>query len=72
MVAQHFVKRDRIWSFLAPYFPAFILNTEIIYEFSPNAEKYGPEKLQIRTLGILNSVSVLFKRPFLVFILNLT
>ena len=42
-------------SFSGPYFPAFGLNTErrdteYLSEFSPNAEKYRPEKLRIRTL----------------------
>ena len=31
--------------FSGPYFPAFGLNTE--YIFSPNAGKYGPEKLHM-------------------------
>ena len=30
--------------FSGPYFPAFALNTERYSVFSPNAEKYGPEK----------------------------
>ena len=36
----HCVKIVRIWSFSGRYFPVF----------SPNAKKYGPEKLRIRTL----------------------
>ena len=37
--------------FSGPYFPAFGLNTPYLSTFSPNAGKYGPEKLQIRTLS---------------------
>ena len=41
------VKSVRIWSYSAPYFPAFGLNTERdiphLFVFSPTAEKYGPE-----------------------------
>ena len=44
------VKKVRIWSFSGPYFSAFGLKTERYRVFRPNAEKYGPEKLQIRTL----------------------
>ena len=33
-----------------PFFPAFGLNTERYSVFSPNARKFGPEKLGIRTL----------------------
>ena len=46
----------RIRSFYGPYFPGFRLNTEIrrykkfLSVFSPNAGKYGPEKLVIQTL----------------------
>ena len=47
----------RIWSFFGSYFPTFGLNTEIygvsteyLSVFSPNGEKYGPEKLRIWTL----------------------
>ena len=39
--------------FSGPYFPVFVLNTaDTSYHsvFSLNAGKYGPEKLQIRTL----------------------
>ena len=36
------VKSVRIRSFSGPYFPIFGLNTE---RFSPNAGKYGSEKL---------------------------
>ena len=49
------MKSARIRSFSAPYFPAFGLNTEI-YEvdlkdlFSPNAGKYGPEKIRTPTI----------------------
>ena len=32
-----------------PYFPTFGLNTEIYIYISPNAGKYGSEKLRIRT-----------------------
>ena len=40
-----------IRSFSSLYFPAFGLNTERYGERkSPNAGKYGPEKLRIRTL----------------------
>ena len=41
---KHFVKSARIRSFSGPYFPS---NLSV---FSPNAGKYGPEKLRIRTL----------------------
>ena len=37
--------------FSSPYFSTFGLNTEWYGVFSPNAEKYGPEKLQIWTLS---------------------
>ena len=50
---NHYVKRVHIRSFSGPYFPAFGLNTERYYYhsiFGQNAEKYGPEKLQIRIL----------------------
>ena len=49
----HCVKSVGIRSFSGPYFPALGLNTEIyaqISVFRRNAGKYGPEKLQIRTL----------------------
>ena len=45
----HCVKKARIRSFSGPYFPAFGLNTDIS-AFSPNAGKYGPEKLRVRKL----------------------
>ena len=38
------VKSVRIWSFSGSYFPVFGLNT-VRYGVSPNAGKYGPEKL---------------------------
>ena len=41
------VKSVRIRSFSGPCFPAFGLNTSISSAFSPNAEKYRPEKLRI-------------------------
>ena len=48
------VKRVRIRSFSGPYFPAFGLNKErytpYLSVFSPNAGKYGSEKLRIWTL----------------------
>ena len=45
------MKCIHIWSFSGAYFPAFGLNTfPYLFLFSPNAEKYGPEKLGIRTL----------------------
>ena len=51
---MHCLKSVRIQSFSGPYFPAFGLNTEratpYFFVFSPNAGKYGPEKLRIRTL----------------------
>ena len=39
-------------SFSGPYFPAFGLNwdTKYLSVFTPNAGKYGPEKLRIRTV----------------------
>ena len=60
--ANHCIKSVHIRSFSGPHFPAFELNTEIygvslsirdmeyLSVFSLNAGKYGPEKLQIRTL----------------------
>ena len=36
------VSKYRVFS--GPYFPAFGLNTPYLSVFSPNAEKYGPEK----------------------------
>ena len=44
-VSFHCVKGVRIRSFSAPYVPAFGLYLSV---FSPNAGKYGPEKLRIR------------------------
>ena len=51
-VVPHCVKTVRVRSFSSSYFPAFGLNTERHYlsVFSPNAGKYGPEKLRTRTL----------------------
>ena len=46
----HCMKSVRILSFSGAYFPAFGLNTERYRVFSPHSGKYGPEKLQIRTL----------------------
>ena len=49
----HCLKSVRILSFSGPYFPTFGLKTErygVSLLFSPNAGKYGPEKLRIRTL----------------------
>ena len=46
-------KSGRILSFSGPYFPAFVLNKEdalYLSVFSPNAGKYGLEKLRIWTL----------------------
>ena len=45
---MHCVKSIRISKLSGPYFPTFGMNTEIY--FSPNAGKYGPEKLRMRTL----------------------
>ena len=50
ILLSYSVKSARIWSYPGPYFPAFGLNMERYSLFSPNAEKYGPEKLRIRTL----------------------
>ena len=50
ILERHCVKSVRIWSFSGPCFSAFGLNTERYGAFSPNAGKYGPEKLQILTL----------------------
>ena len=50
---MHCVKSFQIWSLSGPHFPTFRLNAErysYLPEFSPNAEKYGPEKLRIRTI----------------------
>ena len=48
---SHSVKSARIQSFCGPYFPTFELNPRIPYiaAFNPNAGKYRPEKLWIRT-----------------------
>ena len=47
---------------VSPYFPALGLNTERYGVFSPNAGKYGPEKLRIRTFFTQCDVSK-FWRP---------
>ena len=44
MKTLHCVKSVRIQAFSGPYFPTLGLNKEISV-FSPNAGKYGPEKL---------------------------
>ena len=44
----HYMKSAPIRSFFGPYFPAFGLNTRDT-KFSPNAGKYGPEKLRTLT-----------------------
>ena len=52
-VVFHFLKNVRLQSFSCQYFPAFGLNAVIYFiniVFSPNAGKYGPEKLRMRTL----------------------
>ena len=49
----HSMNSVRIRSFSGPYFPAFgriRRDTPYVSVFSPNAGRYGPEKLQIRTL----------------------
>ena len=47
----HWVKSAVIRSFFDPYFPAFGPNTtQYLSVFSPNAGKYGSEKLQIGAL----------------------
>ena len=49
----HCVKSVHIRSFSGPYFPAFGLNkqrSKYLSVFNPNAGKYVPKKLQIRTL----------------------
>ena len=52
---MHCLKSVRTRNFSGPYFPALGLNTEratpYLFVFSPNAGKYGPEKLLIRTLS---------------------
>ena len=51
--SYHCVKSVRIRTFSGPYFPALALNTERygeILRISPNAGKYGQEKLRIRTI----------------------
>ena len=48
---MHSVKSVRIRTYSGPYFPTFGLNTERYGVFSPNAGKYGPEKLRIQTLS---------------------
>ena len=57
LVTWHWVKSVRIRRFSGPYFPAFGLNmerygirTKYSLKVSPNAGKYGPEKLRTRTL----------------------
>ena len=53
---DHCVKSAKYGVFSGPYFPAFGLNTErygvspYLSVFSPNAGKYGPEKIRIWTL----------------------
>ena len=51
---KHYVKSVHIRSHSGPYFFAFGLKTErslaYLSVFSPNAGKYGPECLRIRTL----------------------
>ena len=44
---NHCVKSVRIRCYYGPHFSAFGLNTSV---FSPNAGKYGPEHLRMRTL----------------------
>ena len=51
-LTQWSVKSVHIWNFSDLYFPAFGLNTEYLSLFSPNAGKYGPEKLRKRALFI--------------------
>ena len=50
----HCVQSARIWSYSGQYFPTFGLNTMRYsvspHKFSPNAGKYGAEKLRIQTL----------------------
>ena len=43
-ISEHCVKSVQIQSFFWSLFPAFVLNTEYLSVFSPNAGKYGPEK----------------------------
>ena len=57
LVTWHWVKSVRIRRFSGPYFPAFGLNmerygirTKYGLKVSPNAGKYGLEKLRTRTL----------------------
>ena len=50
---SHCVQSVHIPSYSAPYFPHsdwIQRDTEYLSGFSPNAGKYGPEKLRIRTL----------------------
>ena len=49
---EHCVKSVRIRSFSGPYFPVF----------SPNARKYGQEKLRIRTLFMQWKLNNAFRR----------
>ena len=44
---MHCVKSVHIQKFFGLFFLAYRLNTEYLSAFSPNAGKYGPEKLQI-------------------------
>ena len=49
--SNHCVKSLCIWSFSGLYFPTFEWirkDTQYFFVFSPNAGKYGPEKLWIR------------------------
>ena len=56
--STHYVKSARIRSFSRLYVPALRLSPErySVRYFSPNAGKYGPEKLRIRTLHSVYSV----------------
>ena len=55
-LSTHCMKSVFIRSFSGPYFSVFGLNMErhsYLSVFSPNTGKYGPEKLQIRTIFTL-------------------
>ena len=63
---HHFVKKSvHMRSFSGRYFLAFGLNTPYLSILSTNVGKYGPEKLQIRTL-FTRCIAPLYLSGFLV------
>ena len=59
------MKVVRIRSLSGPHFSAFGLNIPYLFVFSPNAVKYGPEKLRIRTLHAVTVASVTLHKYYL-------